>query len=456
MLGLNSMLTVASEALSANSGALAITNNNITNVNTAGYSRQIVSLSAAALSSNGSTQDDGVTFGGFTSVRDQVLQIGIQGKTSDVGSLTTQSASWSQIESGFSSTTSGLGSSLSGLFSALSSLSNAPSDSATRQAALSSAGDLVDAFHQAASTLSGAQKQANDGVAATVAKVNQLSSQIADLDGQLSELQGSGSDGGSIEDQRDTLTTQLAQLTGLASTSTQATPSLSTANGSPLVIGSTSFALGVTQGADGKAHVLDATGKDITASLSSGTLGGALTMRDSSIPQLSNTLDQFASSFAAAMNSAQSQGYDSTGAQGQALFKLPTDGSSAAAGISVALSNSSGLALSSDGSSGSSGNLSNMLAVQTGSLASGQSPTDTYANLVESIGAASSSVTSRLTATTTALTQLTTQQSSESGVSLDEETTNLLRYQQAYTAAAKVISTLNELYSTLINMSSAA
>ena len=203
MIGLNATLSLASQALSADSGALAITNNNIANVNTPGYSRQIVNLSAEAWASSGSSQDNGVSFNGFTSVRDEVLQIGINGKTADAGSLNAQSTLWSRISSGFSSTTSGLGASLSNFSSSLSGLSTTPDDAAARQSALSSAGQLVDAFHQSASTLSTAASQANDNVTGIVAQINQLTSQIASLDGQLSTMQGTGQDGGSTEDQRD-------------------------------------------------------------------------------------------------------------------------------------------------------------------------------------------------------------------------------------------------------------
>ncbi len=455
MIGLNSTLLLASQALSANSGALAITNNNIANVNTPGYSRQIVNLSAEALASNGASQDNGVSFNGFTGVRDEVLQIGINGKTSDAGSLNAQSTSWNQIESGFSGTTSGLGASLSSFFSAISGLSTTPNDSAARQSALSSASQLVGAFHQSAATLTGAATQANQAIAGTVAKINQLSSQIAGLNGQLSTLTP-GQDGGSIQDQRDALTTQLAQLTGISSTSTESTPTLSTGNGSPLVIGDTAYPLQVTQGTDGTTHILDTQGKDITASLTGGSLGGALTMRDSSIPQLSGALDQLASQFASALNAAQAQGYDANGVQGQPMFHVPSGAMGAAAGISLNISDTSGIAASSDGSAGSGGNLANLLAVQTHALPSGKTPGDTYTNLVQTIGLASSAVSSNLSATNTALTQLTTQQASASGVSIDEETTNLLRYQQAYTAAAKVVSVVNQLYSTLMNMSTGA
>jgi flagellar hook-associated protein 1 len=453
MYGLNATLSMASQALSAESGALAITNSNITNVNTPGYAREVVNLTSdAVLNGAGASETDGVSYSGYTSVRDEVLNLAIQDKTSDAGSLNTQSALWSQIESGFSSTTSGIGASLSNLFSSLSALSTEPSNAGARQAALSAANNLVGAFHEASGALTSAQSQADQTVSGIVANVNQLTVQIASLDQQLAASEAAGQDGGSVQDQRDQLTTQLAGLIGFASTSTQATTSLSTANGSPLVVGGKAYALEVTQGSDGKTHVLDAEGQDITASLSGGSLGGALVMRDRSIPQLAESLDVFASQFATTMNSAQSQGFDADANPGSAMFSLPTDGSSAAEGITLTLTDPSGLALSSDGSLGSSGNLANLLAVQADQLPGGQTPTNTYAGFVQSIGSSSANVSGNLTATNGALSQLTIQQQSESGVSIDEETTNLLRFQQAYTAAAKVVSVVNDLYSTLMNM----
>ena len=452
MYSLNSNLSMASQALNADTGALSVINNNLANANTQGYSRETVSLSAEALTGSGQSQVNGVSFGGFASVRNQVLQININQKTSELGSLETQSAAWSQIENAFSGTPGDLGSSLSNFFSAVSSLSTAPTDPATRQAAFSSASQLVATFHQAASVLTEAQATANGTLSGTVDKINELSSHIAQLDTQLATTRGSGENGGPIQDQRDMLTTQLAQLVGISSTSTSSTPSLATANGSPLVIDGTAYSLQIATGSDGQVRVLDGQGQDITASLTGGSLGGALTMRDQSIPNASLMLNSLASDFASAMNAAQSSGYDQAGNPGQAMFYVPPSGISAAQGLTLSLLSPAGLAVSSDGSAGSTGNLKNLLNVSTQALSSGQSPSNTYAALTQSIGIASATVSSSASATSSALKQLTTQQASESGVSVDEETTNLLRFQQAYSAAAEVITTLNSLFSIVLNM----
>lgn len=452
MYSLNANLSMASQALGADVGAIAITNNNISNVNTPGYSREVVALSSTSTGQSGSVQDNGVSFGGFTSVRDQVLQIGINGKTSDSSSLGAQNASWSGIQTAVSSTGNDLGTALSNFFSNLSGLSTTPDDAATRQTVLSSASQLVGAFHEAASAMTTAQSDANSSIAGTVNQINSLCSQIAGLDQQLTALQGSGQDGGAVQDQRDSLTTQLAQLVGISSTNTNATPTLTTRDGSPLVMDGKAYPLEVEQDPSGVAQVLNFQGANISANLTGGSLGGALVMRDQSVPELMNALDQLAGQFASAMNTANSMGYDANGNPGTPIFGLPSAGSGAAAGISLAVTDSSSIAVSSDGAAGSSGNLSNLLAVQSQKLPSGQTPSDTYAALTEMIGSASATVNSSLTATNAALTQLQTQQGATSGVSIDEETTNLLRYQQAYSAAAKVISTVNDLFSVLMNM----
>jgi len=450
MLGLNASLSLASQALQAQDGAIGVTSNNIANVNTAGYSRQVVNLSAEALSQNGGSVGSGVSFGGYTSVRDQLLQISINTKAAQGASLDTQSSALTQIQTAFSGTNSGIGAAMSALFSNLSSLSSNPTDASARQSALSSGTQLANAFHQGSAALTNAGSAGDALVSSSVAQINQLTKQIASLNGQIQSLTGAGHEGGSIEDQRDELTGQLAQLTGIAHTGTEGQPTLTTGNGSPLVIGDKAYALQVSTGTDGLQHVFDASGSDVTKALSGGSLGGALTTRDTTVPGLLTQLNTLATQFASAINTAQSAGFDATGAAGQPMFTVSA--TDASASFSVALSSNSGIAVSSDGSAGSSGNLANLLAVRTAKLASGETPIDSYANLVAKIGSSASDAATKLTATKLSLSQLNNLQSSTTGVSIDEESTNLIRYQQAYTAAAHVISTVNSLFTVVMNM----
>src|SRR5215469_1767507 len=452
MIGLGASLSIATEALGAQTAALEVASNNISNANTPGYSRQVVSLSSAALVQNGTTVDEGVSYQGFTSVRDSILGLAVNAATSQQGNLAAQNSLLAQINTAFSGTSTGIGVSLSTLFSDLSALSTSPTDPSARQTVLSDANALAGAFHQGAAALSNASNSANQQVSSVVAQVNDLSQQIAALNGQIAGAEASGGDGGALTDQRDQLTTQMAQLIGVSTTQTDGQPTLTTSNGSPLVIGDSAYQLQVTTASDGTAHVLDGQGNDITNELTGGTIGGAITARDQTIPALSQQLDAIASQFATAMNAAQATGFDLNGNPGAAMFTVPAVGN-AAAGIQVTISSGSQIAASSDGSAGSGGNVKALLEVQTTNLPSGANPTDSYANLVGNIGFAGSQVNSGLAATTLSLQQLSTQQNSESGVSIDEETANLIRYQQAYSASARVISSINDLYTTLMSIS---
>lgn len=455
MVGLNGTLQLASEALSAQYAGLEIANNNIANANTPGYSRQVVSLSPAASVQNGVSVDAGVSYEGYSSVRDAVLQLAIDAKTSEQSSWTTQSSILGQVDTAFSDNTRGIGTAISSLFSDLSSLSTTPSDPSARQTVIKDANQLADAFHRGASALASASKSADQQVASTTARINQLTQQIAGLNSQLETLNSNTQGGGALEDQRDALTTQLAQLIGLSVTRTDGSPTLTTAGGTSLVIGTTSYSLQVTSAPDGTAHVLDASGGDITNSLSGGSLGGSITARDNTLAALSQQLDALASQFATAMNSAQSSGYDANGAQGGALFTVPSTVIGAASQMAVTLASGSGLAISSDSSANGTGNLQAFLTIQANPLPGGANPTNSYAAFVQNVGRAAAQVHADLKGTTSVLQQLTRQQSSSSGVSLDEETTNLIRFQQAYTAAAKVVSTINSLYNVLMNMTGA-
>ena len=212
MVSLTGSLSIASDALNAETGAIGITNNNITNVNTA-----------------------------------------------------------------FSGTTTGIGAAISSFFTSVSALSTDPADSSSRQAVLSSATQLANAFQQGAASLTSAQASANSQVGATVAQINQLTQLIASLNDQVSAAgNSSGVGGGALEDQRDQLISQLAQLTGVSETQTEGQPTLTAANGSPLVVGDKAYALQLSTGADGQQHITDASGTDVTGSITGGSLGGRL------------------------------------------------------------------------------------------------------------------------------------------------------------------------------------
>jgi flagellar hook-associated protein 1 FlgK len=203
-------------------------------------------------------------------------------------------------------------------------------------------------------------------------------------------------------------------------------------------------------------QVLDSNGTDITSSLTGGDLGGTIQMRDQTIPGLLNQLDTLANQFGSAMNAAQAKGFDSNGNAGQNFFNVSSTVSGSAENIGMAITNPDEIASSSDGTSGSNGNLANLSAVQTTALPSGSTPTEAYASLVYQVGNLTSNATAESSATAASLLQLNNQLSSVSGVSIDEESANLLTYQNAYEAAARVVTTVQALFAVTMSMGTAA
>jgi flagellar hook-associated protein 1 FlgK len=452
--GLNTTLLVGMQALDATQGALAATSNNIANANTPGYTREVPQFTENEETTSGSlVSGGGVNLEGLQSVRDELLNLQIQNQTSLQSSVDMQSSTLQQIQSYFSSSSGDdISSELAAFSSSLSQLSATPTSAAAQQGVISSGQDLANAFNTTANGLTSAQSYADGQVTQTVAQINSLTQQIAQLNGQLTQTATTVNDGGTIEDQRDELVQQLSTLTGISITQSNDGETITTGNGTPLVMGSQSFTLQTTTGSDGMQQVLDSTGKNITASIQGGTLGGAIQVRDQTIPGILTQLNTLASQFATAFNAAQAQGFDSSGNTGPNFFTVPANPANAASGISVAISNPARVAISSDGSAGSNGNIANLSAAVNGALPSGSTPASAYASVVFQVGTAASNATAQSTAIGLNLQQLTTQQGSVSAVSTDEETTNLILFQTAYEAAARIVSTIQQLNTVTLDM----
>ncbi len=453
MPGLNTSLSIAVQALQAEQGALNVTTNNIANVNTPGYSREVVNFTEAPVSQEGNVAyGTGVTLQGFQSVRDQLLQLRIYEETQQQSNSQTQLNSLNQIQSMFSDPTQGVGGALSTFFNSLSQLSTDPTNTNSRQQVLSAANNLADSFQQAASNLAAIQSGADQAIPQTVTQINQLTQQIATLNAQVAQLQGQGQDPGTAQDQRDQLISQLSGLVDVSVTQTEHGLTLTTANGVPLVVAGQSFALQSGAGANGLQNVFSAQGQDITSQIQGGQLAGDLQIRDQVIPQLLSQLNTLASQFATSFNTTQKAGFDLSGKAGQNFFAPLSSVTGAAANFSVAITDPSLIAASSDGSAGSNGNLSQLIAIGNQQLPSGSTPMDMYSSLVQQVGNFGATATANVNASNLSLQQLNDQLSAVSGVSLDEETTNMLQYQRAYQAAARVVSTVDSMMQTLLNM----
>ncbi len=451
---LNAILAVATGALDADQGALNTTTDNVANANTPGYSRQVTNLvESVPLEIGNLTLGTGVSIQGISGIRDAILQIRIQQETQQQGDLNSYVAAVQQAQVNFTSTTADIGSEISSFFASLAQLSTSPTSIPARQAVLSAAQSIATTFNQVADNLQQQRDSLDLNISQSVQQVNTLTSQIASVNTQISTLQNTGRDASAFIDQRDQLIGQLSGLIGVNQIQTEKGGiTLTTGNGTPLVTGGQSFALATQTNVSGFQDIYAGT-NDITSQVTSGSLGGSITARDRTLPELLTNLDTLAAGLANELNTANEAGFDLNGTAGGAIFVPPAaSGAGAAANLTVSITDPSLIAASSDGTAGSNGNVANLAAVATNTTISGQTPSDYYAGIVFNIGNDVSNSTAELSSSQLTLNQLQDQRGSISGVDLNEEAANIVQYQQAYDAAARIVTTISDLMQTVIQM----
>ena len=450
---LTSTLSIALSALTSEKGAMDATANNVANVNTPGYSRV-----RAVLTENDPvvlaplTFGTGVSLSKLESLRDPILQLRIGQERQSQGELDAFVTAMQQVEVNFQSSSGDLGTQITQFFNSLSQLSTDPVDLSLRQAVLTAAQNVATGFRNTSARLIQQRSSLDLNVVQDVQQVNTLTGQIAELNGQITNLENLGEDASAFVDKRDVLIQQLSSLIDVASIKSDNGLTLTTSNGTALVAGEQNFLLATQTDPSGVQHVV-ANGADITGKLNSGALAGTITVRDNKIPGLLSQLDSLAAGFATAVNTIHRAGFDLNGNAGTDFFNSPpASGQGAAAALAVAITDPTLLAASSDGSQGSNGNVLQLAALHDKPLVSGQTANEFYGNIVFAVGSDVANGSSDLDASKLILQKLQDQRGSISGVSLDEEAANMILFQRAYDASARIVQTVSEMLDTLIQM----
>ncbi len=456
----NSLMDLARQTLMNDQAALGVVANNVSNVNTPGYTRQVVSWQTRdSVKIGNSWVGEGATIT-TSSQRDRVLEQRLQQQMQTQSQSSALASALSEIENVFglsdtkqSASSTQIGSALDSFYSALSSLSSKPTDSSVRQSVISAAKNVADAFNATSGQLAGISADLNQQVTGTVDNINSLLSTIASLNKQITST-SPNADAGVLEDQRQQAIEQLSQYIGLDQITNEDNGlTLTTTNGAVLVSADQAYAIGTTQ-IGGVTHLLaGVTGTDITSGISGGALGGLLEVRDQLIPSYTSSLDTLAYDLGTKVNQVNSQGLDANGNAGGAIFTLPGSSTGAASQMQLATTDPSTIAAAAIGE-GSSGNSNALLlqSISTTAVVSGQTAMDFFSALLSQIGTATSDANEDNTAQTTILSQLTSTRNALSSVSLDEEAANLSAYQRAYQAAAKVFSVADSIMASALNL----
>ena len=469
-------LNAASTALWAAQRGLDVTGQNIANVNTEGYSRQRVELRAQggtavpAVHSVSSNVGAGVSTDQVIRIRDAFLEARAQTEGAATARLTAEQAAFTGVEDAFREPgDSGIQSMLADVWAGWSDLANNPLTTAPRGQVIERMETLAAGIRTTRASLDKQWEQARDGLEALVTDVNTKTAAIAELNRNIQQGTASGLLVNELSDRRDALVLDLAQAIGATAVAREDGSVDVSLGGTTLVSGSSAIGVnlaGATSADDVDADVPRLVTDPGGATLrSDGTAGGQLKALNVIVPEYRDKIDALARSLATAFNAQHALGFDATGAAGGPLFG---DGPGpavdltkvTAANLTLRITDSAELAAartaplpatttppaperpSADGS--------NADAFYKLSLAAGGLDA-TYRELVVALGVQSSVATRDLGVQSVISTQVDAARESVSGVNLDEEMTNMLSFQHAYNAAARMVGAIDEALDTLIN-----
>lgn len=540
-MALSGLFEIGKSALIASQTALAVTSNNIANVNTPGYSKESVTLEiASGISTGAGNVGNGVSATGIARSYDSFIQAQLLNQQQNQSKSASMDQTWGQVEQVLNESLGiGLSGPLSDFFNAWNDVATTPDSPAARTVLLQKANTLVRSASTIENSIVDTVNNANTTITTDTKQINSIASDIAALNKQIVAAEaGKGTtQANDLRDQRDAKLTALGKLVDFTSYEDQ--------NGSLTVtVGMRNLVAGVqtnpmTTGSDANGNTtVHLDGVDITSKIQGGDIGGLIQSRTGIQTQTLAGLRMLVASVAQQVNAQHTQGAALDGTPGTDFFTLavPTVNNSAAASITppdvtgpAALTtdtytvsfdtsgvptiynvndnqtgapvatgaynpagtqiNSAGVtftisgavtnadtftigsplptAISSfgvaitdptkiaaatlGGGVGDNGNALLMTQLANNGIPSlNDTFSGYYSGVVSTVGSTKQSTSDGLTFDNNLLSQIQARRDSASGVSLDEEATNLINFQRSYQAGAKLITVADELVQSVL------
>ncbi|MHA6125913.1 flagellar hook-associated protein FlgK [Pseudomonas fluorescens group sp. PF-1] len=321
-----SLLNIGMSGLSASQSALMTTGNNISNVDTAGYSRQqTVQGSKASIQYGNVYIGTGTTLADVRRVYNSYLDAQLQTTTS----LNSDSAAYlgqvTPLDKLLSDSGTGLNGALTKFFASVQNVNAKPGDDASRQLLLSDAQALSNRFNSISSQLNSQNADINGNLTSMADQVNKLATTMAQLNKKISEVSASGGAPNDLLDARNETMRQLSTFTGAQFVEREGNVDIYLGSGQPLVIGNTVNKLEAVPSKDDPGRISLQVNRgsstiDITSIMTGGEIGGLLRYRSEVLDPAMNELGRVALTVADQMNTIQAQGIDKNGNFGGNLF----------------------------------------------------------------------------------------------------------------------------------------
>jgi len=495
-MSLSAAYTILNSAFLSNAAQSAVISSNISNSSTSGYAREIANVVTTSYGSSevasvtrevSSALSEQLNAATSQSAADQALSNGLTTLAATVSDSSSSSSSSGSTVNGDSPSAM-----LSQLQNALTTYQDSPSSSAAANAVVAAAKNLVSSVKTGSSTVQSVREQADSQMATDVSTVNSLLKQYSETDQDIVTGLASGADVNNYEDTRDSLLTQISKYVGVSTTTNlNGSVSVYTDSGVSLfqsgVVNQLSFTASATlpDGTSGAAVTVNGvaiTGASAPMATQTGELAGLTQLRDVVAPKYEAQLDQIASGVINAFAESDQSGTGQSSEPGLFTYSGATGlpSSSSATGLADAIEvnaavdpgqsgdasllrdggiNGSDYVYNTTGASGYTTRIQGMVSAvdstQTFDSSAGLGTSETLSGYTSSsvswLQAQNQSASDNADYQSSLVTQATSALSNATGVNLDTELTNMLSIENSYTTTAKLLTTVDDMFTALLN-----
>jgi flagellar hook-associated protein 1 len=443
---LGNIFNIARSAIAAHQTAVQVAGQNLSNSQTEGYSRQRANLQPAMpVRHPGGTIGTGVRVTDITRTRDALLDTTFRRETGNASNFGVRRELLGQVEEIFGELDdAGFSRTLDSFWSSWSDMASTPTNGSVRGLIVLNAQQVTHSLHNYTARLDALSHTTNERIDARVQQVNVLASQLADVNRQLRVVEGLGRSAPDLQDQRDRVLDEIARIVPVQ-----------VIERSDRTVGVYVGTVSLVDGSERREMVLDPVTREVRIGTSriptdGGELGALLEVRDKDLRHVQERLDEFARRLVEEVNTAHVAG------TGIDFFHHAPPVPVTARNIAVSgdVLRDPALVGSVPGRPGDNRVALGVAELRERLVAFAGSDTKSfgsfYGDIVADVGLRLNSAGRSATVYETLAAQADNRRAAVSGVSSDEELMNLMRHQQAYAAATRLVSAADEMLKSIL------
>ena len=452
------LMNIGKRALQITEKNIQTTGHNIANINTEGYSRQrIIQQASDPISDAIGVYGTGVDIERIERVRDEQLDKQYREYATTDAYWSNTADSMKTVDALFTEPSdSGLTELMNNFWNKWDSVANNPQSTVNRTDLLEATDNLTGKMQSLYTSITAKRQELNTKVEGAVDRINEITSELAKMNVTINQNESDSGEASDLKDRYDLLLDELSTYGNVRVFDHEKGYRTIYFGNDEIVKFDQSRKLKTTSTTDNGADVTNVVWDNLEEvnGLKGGILESTKTVRDDLLVSYQSQLDELAVSLVDKVNSIHRSGYDLSDPtqSGRDFFDAET---TSAANIRISneiKGNPDFICASSNGKTADNQIALQISALRTETTIEGKSFADYYAKLLSNVGSDTATAKSTADQTESTLSQVDNFRESVKGVSLNEETTNLLKYQQIYQAAAKIVSIADKMLGVIIGL----